>query len=361
MWTSPIHSGTRQASPGTLCTTRTTTPGCSRSSPAGTPATCSTTRCPYDPPERKDYGVGPGDGTGEHVAAFSVQRLPVRSCTSTQRVPFFTNRKCSGRPISRPFKGTPSGVRGRVRSTISVLSRVSASSASVIGAPWSTPLTLRASSARLSAVGFVSMAGRSGLPVAVAQAAKPSSAAAANTVIKRVVSNQPPMTRGDRSARRPLPAGNLRQCHRKGHLAERLHELWLAGICLTDPLDDRGVFLLGRRCDLADGGGWNPSGRALVDRPRRGCGVPLKASQDCGRDLGPHRGNEVVQDPGSLVRGRLPEELGEHVAEFGGMVGAERGRKTICNRGRRRRASDLVEVVVDGGWRCGRTRPRIRV
>lgn len=51
-------------------------------------------------------------GNGEHVAAFSVQRLPVRSCTSTQREPFFTNRKCSGRPVSRPLKGTPSAVRG---------------------------------------------------------------------------------------------------------------------------------------------------------------------------------------------------------------------------------------------------------
>ena len=110
-------------------------------------------------------------GLGVQVAEDSGKRWPLPSWTSTQREPSLTSRNRSGRPMSRPWRGVPSGPRARPRSTISVLSRVRASSANVRGAPCSASLTTRRSSARLSSVGSMITAATSGARDTVAQAA----------------------------------------------------------------------------------------------------------------------------------------------------------------------------------------------
>ncbi len=98
--------------------------------------------------------------TGRQLAEVSVERFPVPSCTSTQSEPFLNSWNRSGRPRSRPSSRAPVASRA-ARSMISTLSRVNASSAIVTGAPFSAVRTVPTSSARVSAVGCVMIAGTS--------------------------------------------------------------------------------------------------------------------------------------------------------------------------------------------------------
>jgi hypothetical protein len=85
--TSPIRSGIPPASLGTPCTTRTTTPDSSRSRRGGTPATCSTTPCPYAPRQHRQYSPltrqTRGDGGVQQPA------LPLRPALDRGHYPRF--------------------------------------------------------------------------------------------------------------------------------------------------------------------------------------------------------------------------------------------------------------------------------
>ncbi len=97
-------------------------------------------------------------GNARQVVCARTRDFPVSRCSSTHCAPCRNSRKCCGRPSSRPLSGSPRASRACARPTISRLSRVSASAASLTGIPPSARETASSRSSRLAAVGCVMIA-----------------------------------------------------------------------------------------------------------------------------------------------------------------------------------------------------------